>query len=557
MLKVILKKVKKTVMSDIIKQQNVLIAAAWPYANGPLHLGHLCGFLSADFLSRYHKLYGDKVIFVSGSDCYGTPILVKALQENVPPEQIAEKYNKEFRETLIDGLGFTYDLFSATTSKKHHEVVQSIFSDLLDKGYIYKKFQNLPYCENCKRFLADRYITGNCPVCGSSNARGDQCDDCGKLLDAKDVVNPSCKICGTKPVWKDTEHFFLKLSAFENRLTEWIKASKGWRKNAVNFSLNFIKEGLIDRAITRDSTWGVPIPLPGYEDKSIYVWFEAVSGYLSTTKEYFESQGNEVLWKDLWLNNNALHYYCHGKDNIPFHTIIWPTILMGLGDYILPTKIFSSEYLLIDGKQFSKSRGIGVFLSDLLDQYNPDYIRFYVGINGPENADSNFSVEDFQSRINSELIEKYGNLVNRVTSFCNTRFDGVVPERQELRNVDKQILDRCPSVYDEIGDLIRAGKFQKSLKTFINFASECNKYVTEQAPWNVIKEDKEKAGHIINIAIQAVSALQVLSEPFIPFSSLKLKEILNVNERNKWQFYEIPAGHKINKTDRLFVYIEK
>ena len=335
--------------------KKVLVAAAWPYANGSLHLGHVAGLIGGDVLARYHRLKGDDVLFVSGSDCHGTPIAVEADKQGVHPSEISSKYHVEFSDNFLNGLSFSYDNYTKTSTDNHQQLVQEMFLKLYKSGDIYIKEEELPYCSTCQRFLPDRYIEGECYICGFSSARGDQCDNCGNLMETKKLKNPKCKTCGNTPEWKKTEHFFLKLSAWQDKILKFIENSSFWRQNAKNFSREFVAQGLLDRAITRDTTWGVPIPLDGYESKRIYVWFEAVLGYLSASKEWAKNKGDENLWQDFWKNNEALHYYIHGKDNIPFHAIILPTILMSYGDLHLPDRIVSSEYLNLEGKQFSKS----------------------------------------------------------------------------------------------------------------------------------------------------------------------------------------------------------
>ena len=547
----------------------IFIGSAWPYANGSLHLGHVAGLIGADFIARYYRLKGNPVLFVSGSDCHGTPIEVKAEQEETTPEKIVEKYDKEFRDTLIDGLGFSYNLFTKTANPSHYELVQKYFLDLLEKGHIYEKTQQLPYCPKCKRFLPDRYIEGECPICHFIPARGDQCDNCGSILDAKDLVNPKCKICGGKPVWRESKHFFLKLSAFEKELLSWVKKSKGWRKNAKNFTLKFLEKGLLDRAITRDTLWGVPIPSRNiaryvptegkkneFKGKTIYVWFEAVSGYLTASQEYSKKIGKPDHWKKFWCNNKALHYYVHGKDNIPFHTAIWPAILMGLGNLNLPDRIVSSEYLTYEGKQFSKSRNWGVWLPEFLAEYNPETLRYYLGINGPENSDGDFSWKEYQTKTNTELIGKFGNFINRVLNFIYNNFESTIPELKNPDKFDKEILKSCKNIFEEVGKCIENSKFHEALKQILAFAEECNRYIDQKEPWKTINNDREKTANTLYVCTQIVSALQLSIAPFLPATAEKIQKQLNVPERKEWKFYEIAPGHKIGKPEPLFKRIE-
>lgn len=372
----------KVEMSE--NKRAILIGGAWPYANNSLHLGHIAALIGGDILARYHRLKGDRVLFVSGSDCHGTPIALAAEKEGCKPEEIAERFHQEIRATLLTSLHFSYDLYTKTTTANHREVVQDAFSRLLAKGLIEKRTQKLAYCEHDRRFLPDRYVEGVCPNCHTDGARGDQCDACGKILDATELLNPRCKLCGRTPVWKDSEHFFLMLSKQQASLFDWLAKAVGWRANATTYVKNIVSEGLRDRAITRDTTWGVPLPLPGFEGKSIYVWFEAVCGYLSASVEWSKTQGQAEAWKDFWVGNAATHYYIHGKDNIPFHAIIWPGILMGL-EYHLPDRIFSSEYLTFDQKKLSKSLGGAIKADDIVARHGIDAVRYYLVANGPEN----------------------------------------------------------------------------------------------------------------------------------------------------------------------------
>jgi len=537
-------------------KKHVFIAVAWPYANGSLHLGHVAGLIGADFLARYWRLKNHPVMMVSGSDCHGTPIEVKAEKEKSTPQKIVAFYDKEFRRTLVRGLDFSYDLFSKTANPFHYKLVQQYFLELLKKGYIYEKTQNLPYCEKCQRFLPDRYIEGTCPKCQFSGARGDQCDECGSVLDASDLIEPRCKICGERPIWKETKHFFLKLSQFQKPLLAWVKKSKGWRPNATSFTLKFLGRGLVDRAITRDSAWGIPVPVAGYEGKTIYVWFEAVSGYLTASQELSQKLGKPNLWKKFWQSKNAFHYYVHGKDNIPFHTVIWPAILLGLGGLNLPDRIVSSEYLNFRGKQFSKSRNWGVWLPEFLAKYDPETLRYYLGINGPENADSDFSWEKYQSKVNTELLGKIGNFVNRILSFTEKNFGGKVPFFSQGDKTDRAVIEECKNIFPRVGKLIEEAHFKKALKEILDFTEKGNQYIDQKEPWKSLKKDKKEAGKTIYVCLQSVSALQLLLSPFLPRSAEKIRKQLKVPKRNGWKFVAIKSGHKIGQVAPLFRKIE-
>lgn len=528
-----------------MEKERIFIGGAWPYASGSLHLGRTVALLPGDILARYFRLKGNQVLFVSGSDCHGTPISVAAEKEGVKPSEIAEKYDKEFRRDLIDRLGFSYDVYSKTTDENHKKTVQEIFLKLLDKGLIYKGEQELPYCSKCGRFLPDRYVEGICPKCGFKNARGDQCDECGSLLDAKELKNPVCKHCGEKPEWKKSEHFFFELSAFEKKLKEWVKPQKHWRANAYQFTLNFLDKGLKDRAITRDIDWGVKVPVKGFENKRIYVWFEAVCGYLSASKQ-------KKNWEDFW-KKKCRHYYVHGKDNILFHTVIWPAILMGI-DLNLPTDIISSEYLNFDNKQFSTSRSHAIWLPDFLDEYEADTLRYYLTANGPENTDSNFSWDKYIATTNSELVGNFGNFVHRVLGFTHKNF-GQVPSEGELDEESKKFLDGVHDAYNEAGRAIEAGQFRKAVKIVFGVANEGNKYIDSQEPWKIIKEDREKAGRVLNVCLQAVFNLRNLISPFLPFTAEKLNKYFD--SESVWEFQKIPDGLAVSEPAPLYQKVEK
>jgi len=372
--------------------ERIFIAVAWPYANGSLHLGQIAGaYLPPDIFARYHRIKGNEVLMVSGSDQHGTPITIKAEQEGKKPGEIAARYHQQFLESW-QKFGISFDLFTTTGTANHAEVAQDIFLTLLERGYLYKDTVSQPFCPRCQRFLADRYIEGTCPYCNSSGARGDQCEACGKPLSPAELIDPRCRICSTAPVFKDTEHFFLKLTAFNDKLLAWVKQQTHWRPNVLNFTVRYLEEGLKDRAITRDIDWGIPVPVDGFEDKRIYVWFEAVIGYLSAAKEWAKSSGDEEKWRAFWQDEAVKSYYFIGKDNIPFHTLIWPAMLMGYGDNLnLPYDVPANEFLTIEGRKLSTSHNWAVWLLDYLSRYDPDPLRYLLSINMPETSDTDFS----------------------------------------------------------------------------------------------------------------------------------------------------------------------
>ena len=403
--------------------ERIFIGVAWPYANGPLHMGHIAGcYLAADIFARYHRLKGNDVLMVSGSDQHGTPITLRAEQDGVSPQQVVDRYHSDFLRTW-DRLGISFDLFTTTGTDNHREVVQDIFSSLLDKGYIYTDTTPLPYCHTCRRFLPDRYVKGTCPHCANPDGRGDQCDQCGKPLNPEDLIDIQCRISGDTPEIRNSEHFFLKLSAFQEQLLSWVREQRHWRPNVLNFTRRYLEDGLKDRAISRDLEWGVPLPVPGFEGKRIYVWFEAVIGYLSASKEWAALRGQPDAWEPFW-GGDTRGYYFIGKDNIPFHTIIWPAMLAGYGGLDLPYDVPANEFLNLEGRQLSTSRNWAVWVPDYLDRYDPDPLRYYISATMPETSDSDFSWRDFVRRNNDELVATFGNLVHRVLTLTHRNFQG-------------------------------------------------------------------------------------------------------------------------------------
>ena len=539
------------------EKQNILIAAAWPYANGSLHLGHVAALIGADVLARYFRLDGNNVLYVSGSDCHGTPIVLEADRLKTTPDKIAIKYHEEFSKTLIDGLNFSYDNYTNTMTENHKAVVQEMFLKLYEEGNIYKKIESLPYCEKCARFLPDRYVEGECPNCHFTSARGDQCDGCGNLMDTKQLINPKCKICGSTPKWRESEHFFLKLTAFEDQLKDWVKESEGWRLNAKNFTLEFLNKGLIDRAITRDTDWGIGVPLPGYEDKRIYVWFEAVCGYLSASKEWAQKLNKPDAWQDFWQDKNAFHYYVHGKDNIPFHSIIWPAILLGQGNLHLPDRIISSEYLTLEKKQFSKSRHFAVWLPDFLAEFDCDTLRYYLIMNGSETSDADFSWSEFATRTNSELIGTFGNFVYRVLSFIDKNFSDGVSLPAELDEKAKEFLNLNEETFTLTGKAIAAGRFREALRTVFKLIEEGNKYINDKAPWKTIKTDKDKAAGDLAVAAYVIKSLAILIKPFLPISAEKIGKSLGLQLDNLNWFLPQEDLIKVTSPEPLYKRIEE
>lgn len=535
--------------------EKVLVFTAWPYANGDLHLGHIAGcYLPADIMTRFLRIKGKDVVMLSGSDQHGTPVTVRADKEGVKPEEIARRYHERYLKMWED-LGISYTLYTRTGTENHKEVVHRIFLDLQKKGYITKKVMNNPFCGKCDRFLPDRYVEGKCPFCGYEEARGDQCDDCGKLLDPEDLVNPRCKICGETIEFRNTEHFFLMLSKFNDKLAEWIKTKDHFRPNVHNFTKQYLTEGLRDRAITRDILWGVPIPLEGYEDKRIYVWFEAVIGYLSAAIEWAKSIGEPDKWEEYWKNPDCKSYYFIGKDNIPFHTMIWPAILMGYGDLQLPYDVPANEYLTLEGRQFSTSRNWAVWVPDFLSRYEADPLRYVLAANMPETSDSDFSWHEFLRRNNNELVATYGNLVHRTLSFTHKKFKGVIPVPGDLEEEDEKILQLADRTLVDMDEQLERCSFREALRTAMKLAHEANKYLEVKSPWLVIKEDRDKAATSLWVTIQLINTLKTALYPYIPFSSMKLNEKLGFKksvEELGWKRVEAPAGSPFQRPKPLF-----
>ncbi len=538
--------------------ENILVAVAWPYANGSLHLGHIAGaYLPADIFARYHRLKGNHVLMVSGSDQHGTPITLRAEQEGISPAEVAARYHKEFLESW-QKLGISFDLFTTTGTANHAAVVHDIFQRLQEKGLIYRETMPQAYCPNCKRFLPDRYIEGTCPRCNYNAARGDQCDQCGHTLNPSDLIDLRCRICSTTPRFENSEHFFFKLSAFEGKLRAWVGGKTYWRQNVQNFTMGFLEGGLKDRAITRDIEWGVSVPQPGFEKKRIYVWFEAVIGYLSASKEWARLQGNEDAWKPFWTGENKTIYFI-GKDNIPFHSIIWPAMLMGYSGLSLPYDVPANEFLTIEGKKLSTSRNWAVWLPEYLQRYDPDPLRYFLSVNMPETGDTNFSWHEFLRRNNDELVATYGNLVHRVLTFTNRNFDGAVPDPGDLDGMSRDLLQKARNTLDEVDRLLYRCHFREAIKFALSLAQDANRYLDDTAPWKMIKQDRQAAGRAVYTAIGTIAALKTLFYPFLPFTSQKLHNYLGFagDIRSAGWHLQLPlAGQKLPVPEPLFSKLE-
>jgi methionyl-tRNA synthetase len=516
--------------------EKILVCTAWPYASGDRHIGHLAGsYVPPDIFARYQRLIGNDVLMVSGSDSHGTPITVRADAEGVTPREIFERFHARFLDTF-QRAGISYDLFTHTDTENHHRIAQDIFLACLHNGYLYKEKQRLLYSETEGRFLPDRYVEGTCPHCGYNDARGDQCDNCGKLLDPIELINPRSKIDGSTPVIRETEHFFLDLPKLADRLEAYLNDDKEhWRPTVLNFSRGYLKEGLKGRPITRDIEWGIPVPLPGYEEKRLYVWFEAVMGYFTASVEWAHNVGQPEKWKEWWYDRSAKTYYFMGKDNAIFHTIIWPGELMAVGHLYeddptktlnLPYDVPANEFLNMESKKLSTSRNWVISAPDILERYDPDAVRYYVTAIAPETRDADFTWEDFVRRNNDELVATWGNLANRVLSFAYRQFEGRVPQPGELDDQDRRLLAEAEAGFQSVGDLLGAVRLKAALEEAMRIARTANVYLDQKAPWFQIKQDREAAATSVYVTLRVIDNLKILLSPFLPFTCQRLHEML-------------------------------
>ena len=520
-------------MSD---SSHILTSVAWPYASGPRHIGHAAAYVPSDVFSRYHRMAGNKVLMVSGTDEHGTPITVAADKEGASTREVADRYNRVIVEDL-QGLGLSYDLFTRTTTKNHYSVVQEIFTGLLANGYVFPRTTLGAISPSTGRTLPDRYIEGTCPICGYDQARGDQCDNCGNQLDATDLIDPHSRINGETPLFIESEQYFLDLPAFAEVLGGYLQSRDSWRPNVLKFSLNLLDD-LKPRAITRDLDWGVPVPLDGWRDrpdKKLYVWFDAVVGYLSASIEWAARTGDPDAWRPFWQSPDARGYYFMGKDNIVFHAEIWPAMLFGysgigarggtagaLGELDRPYEVVSSEFLTMESKQFSSSRGVGIGLRDLLSRYDADALRYYLSVAGPETQDTDFTWSEFRRRNNDELADSWGNLVNRSVSLAARNF-GAVPAAGALTDADAALLASSKAAFDSVGALLRRSRQKAAIGEAMKIVGDANRYISDQAPWKLPKtgrpEDLERMGTILHVALQVVDDCKTLLTPFVPTSS--------------------------------------
>ena len=532
--------------------KNILVAVAWPYASGSRHLGHIGGaYLPADIFARYHRVVGNNVLMVSGSDVHGTPITVRADAEGVEPIDIVNKYHNEFLG-YWEKLGISWDNYTTTMTDTHIEVVHDIFNKLLEKGFIDKQKSLQAYDPGENKFLPDRYVEGTCPYCSYSEARGDQCDSCSKTLDPEELINPISKISGNKAEFKETEHFFLKLSLLEDQLASWLDEKEGWRPHVINWAKSFVKDGLQDRAITRDLDWGIEIPVDDLgSGKKIYVWFEAVIGYLSASKEWAKNKGNEKEWTEWWNNESAETYYFIGKDNVPFHAVIWPSILLAYEGLNLPTNVPANQYILVKGEKASASRGVGKTLQEYLDEWNPDALRYALASALPEQSDTEISEDEMIRRNNEELVAAWGNLVQRVFTQIQNNFSKI-SEIDETVEVDKKLLKEMSESYDIVGQLIEKVELKAALQESMRYVSKVNGYLNETEPWKVIKEDEKRAGRILYTALEAIDSCANLLYPFMPSTSDLVRSAIPRETENLWGLNKIKTGVELKEIGLLF-----
>lgn len=532
--------------------KNILVAVAWPYASGSRHLGHIGGaYLPADIFARYHRVVGNNVLMVSGSDVHGTPITVRADAEGVEPIDIVNKYHNEFLG-YWEKLGISWDNYTTTMTDTHIEVVHDIFNKLLEKGFIDKQKSLQAYDPGENKFLPDRYVEGTCPYCSYSEARGDQCDSCSKTLDPEELINPISKISGNKAEFKETEHFFLKLSLLEDQLASWLDEKEGWRPHVINWAKSFVKDGLQDRAITRDLDWGIEIPVDDLgSGKKIYVWFEAVIGYLSASKEWAKNNGNEKEWAEWWNNESAETYYFIGKDNVPFHAVIWPSILLAYEGLNLPTNVPANQYILVKGEKASASRGVGKTLQEYLDEWNPDALRYALASALPEQSDTEISEDEMIRRNNEELVAAWGNLVQRVFTQIQNNFSKI-SEFDETDEVDKKLLKEMSESYEIVGQLIEKVELKAALQESMRYVSKVNGYLNETEPWKVIKEDEKRAARILYTALEAIDSCANLLYPFMPSTSDLVRSAIPRETENLWGLNKIKTGVELKEIGLLF-----
>jgi len=546
-----------------------LVTSALPYANGPIHLGHLAGaYLPADIFVRYCRMKKRDVVYICGSDEHGVPIMLRARAENKTPQEVVDLFHERIKNSFAD-FGLSFDYYGRTSSPVHHELSKDFFSTLASKGIFNLKKEKQLYDPSAKIFLADRFVKGTCPSCGYEEAYGDQCEKCGKSLSPTDLINPKSAITNAEPELKETTHWYLPLSDLQEKLEQWLNEKKDWKANVTGQVKSWLTEGLKDRAVTRDLPWGVDIPedvakKSGIEAKGkvLYVWFDAPLGYVSATKEWAVKKGDPDLWKEYWQDKNTKLYHFIGKDNIVFHCIIFPAMLMGHGDYVLPENVPANEFLNLEGKKLSTSRNYAVWLEDILQNFDADSVRYCLAQNIPETKDSDFAWKDFQARHNNELADILGNFINRTLTFIHKYFEGKVPKIGELDSLDNQLIENLKNAPTKIGKLIDEFQFRPALKELMDLGRFANKYFNDQEPWKSVKNDNPKCATTLNLCLQTIRSLAILMHPVLPFTAQKVWGLLNLSgsiEEQHWDDaakIELIEGHETNKPQILFTKIE-
>lgn len=544
------------------KKDKILVTSALPYANGPLHIGHLAGaYLPADIFVRYQRLKGNDVLYICGSDEHGVPITIRAEQEGVTPQQVIDRYH-QINKSSFARFGLSFDNYSRTSLPIHHQTGQEFFSDFYNKGLLKKKKEQQFYDEQARMFLPDRYVEGTCPICKNPDARGDQCEKCGSDLNQTDLINPRSKITGKTPVLRDTYHWYFPLGEFQDRLKQYIDSHPEWKGNVKNYCYGWFNQGLKDRAVTRDLTWGIKVPLDEAEGKVIYVWFEAVLGYISSTKEWAQNLGQPERWRDYWLDQNCRLIHFIGKDNIVFHAILFPALLMAKGEYVLPDNVPANEYLNLEGNKISTSRNYAIWLDEYLDLFPPDPLRYCLAAIAPETKDADFSWKDFQTRNNSELVGILGNFINRSLTFIEKNFENRVPAQKELGELDRWILQRIAEAPERVGAALEKFEARQALKEMMDVARDANKYFNDKEPWRAIKDNPDSCSTTLNICVQVSKTLAVLMAPFLPFSAERLWKLLGLSGEVHQQNWadagkdENAKGHQLDRPEVLFSKIE-
>lgn len=550
--------------------QRILITAALPYANGYLHLGHLAGaYLPADIYARYQRSKKRKVLFLGGSDEHGVAITVSAEKEKVTPKTIIDRFHPA-NKAVFETFEMSFDNYSRTSLPLHHETTKEFFTEFYQRSIVREKKEKQLFCEKDNMFLADRYVEGTCPNCKSTQARGDQCENCGTWLNQIDLIDPKCKICGATPVVKETTHWYFPLGNYQQRLEAYIDERNkrdGWKDNVLRYCEGWFKNGLEDRAVTRDLSWGIPVPVKGFESKVIYVWFDAVLGYISSGKEWAIKQGTRDAWKKFWLSDDTKYVPFIGKDNVVFHCIVFPAMLMAWNDggkeqYVLPENVPANEFLNFEGQKFSKSRGWGIDVQDFLKFFSPDLLRYALAVNLPEKSDSDFYLKDFQARVNNELADIAGNFINRTFAFTEKNFGGKVPKRGVLNALDKEIISKLKEAPQKIGDAYEQYRFRDGLFEVMNLARAANKYFNDSEPWKTAKSNPDQCATTLNIALQLVRSLAILFEPVVPAMSEKIWKMLNVDgtvQAAGWDTASelcLAENHPLNKSEILITKIE-